>query len=215
MKRLFCPYAKKDRDAVRALWSFPQIQFPTHTLPFTRACITVYANSGSDCPLGASASLPMLQSFPPKLLTDTHDELFTICTCTRSRLPTHMLFFILRGSFSEPSPAQGTPVLLLPVHQHNACPQSSFTLLRFSICIIFLFPKALIGHDRYENPMRKTLLVRGYLFITCHVYFFSCFLLFFFFWPPAIAATMKIWFQCWLFFCPNKWHEAQATCPTC
>lgn len=40
MKRLFCPYAKKDREAVHALWSFPQIQFPTHTLPFTRACIT-------------------------------------------------------------------------------------------------------------------------------------------------------------------------------
>lgn len=73
------------------------------------------------------------QSFWP-----THDKLFTICTSTRSRLPTHMLFFILRGSFSEPSPAQGTPVLLLPVHQHNACPQSSFTLLLFRFVLFFI-----------------------------------------------------------------------------
>lgn len=51
--------------------------------------------------------------------THTHPILYALPSIHTCKGPTHTLLFILRGSFSEPSPTQGTQLL---VHQHNACP---------------------------------------------------------------------------------------------
>lgn len=213
MKRLFnCLYAKKDREAVYTLWSFPQIQIWTHTLPFSESLLN-NRYMQTDCPLTASTSLPLLQSFPPKLLTNTQQALTAVCTSTCSRPPTHMLFFILRGSFSEPSPAQRTPVLLLPIHQHNACPAK----LLHSPSIRFVWFCISHSFDRTQVKQRwngKLSWCEIYLFIMCHVYFLA---FSFSLWPltSCYCSYDEKLIPVLTFFCPNKRHEAQATCPTC
>lgn len=168
MKRLFCLYAKKDRVAVCALWSFPQNQFLTHMLPFRRACITTsICKQRFRLSSQSQHQFAIVTKLPPKLLTNTQQALTTV-HFYKYQAPPHTFFFILRGSFSEPSPAQGTPVLLLlPVHQHKCMSRKASSLSFYFDLRYFVFPKALIVKLR---PNGRLTWCEIYLFIMCHVY---------------------------------------------
>lgn len=116
-----------------------------------------------------SESAPVCHCYKaPTKASDQHTTSPYNCALLQVLGPPHTFFFILRGSFSEPSPAQGTPVLLLlPVHQHKCMSRKASSLSFYFDLYYFVFPKALIVKLR---PNGRLTWCEIYLFIMCHVY---------------------------------------------
>lgn len=154
-----------------------------------------------------------LKSFPPKLLT--HNKPLQLYALLHVLGPhTHALFHS-QGIFQWAKPSAG----------YNQCccccryistmhvPQSSFTLLRFRF-VLFCISQSF---DRIQVKWRRNGRLSWceiYLFIMCHVYVLA---LSFSLWPltSCYCSYDEKLIPVLTFFCPNKRHEAQATCPTC